>query len=1098
MTKSIVISLIVSMLLISNTDRENTIPERKVLDSLVNVNDYQSAHYFLQMHLDYHELSNQLDSLAEYIYLSGKINSELYNASTGINEVEKIIQKMKDQGASPMAVHDALINYMHFLDEQALVQRSYEVTLEAANIATTTADFPTLESGNTLYFLGVGALSLGRYRDARIHFDQALSYFLMDTIAAVNRLPDAYNAMGAMMWSATKLDSAQYFYDKSISAIFNTDKDSLEKSYLTAVAFSNIGLIQQSMGETSVAIQTLEETLRLYNRVIQHSENEEIVTKSRRNRLRALTSLAGIYNNLGNYQLSHVFLNSVLKLVKEISPPGDPGIFQSMINVGESEMSLREYEQARKTLQNALIQIAETPGDHFYWKAIATASLAQTESALGNDSLALVYFEESKLLFESSMDNAVDRQYLHLMGQKGKLLSQMGMHERALEEAEKTLNYLEKNTGTQNRLYVEHLLNIAGLYLQKGDAHTAWEKATETLRIIDVQKLINNNPEERKETDRFKPLALLVRSKASYKMQQQPDSILLLNLLREMQYADSMLIYRRIMFPQQENVNALLDENREFYEWMQFITVNLYILTGNSKYLNSLIDLKEQSIYNSIRLEFFRRNDMAFHNIPDSIIQLENNLIELSSTEGSSMSQTGMDDVQTLEYFTKWQDYLSMIRSSYPEYNNLRFGQVENVVERVQDRMEAATTIIRYMVIDKELHAFILTSDQANHFNLGEMSIADSIALLNTFLPEKRELQILEKLYGELWEPLEAHIKTQHVIIIPDGTLFNLSFASLPVSSAESYKELSQNSLITKHHLSYDFALSLQIKPQQPETVYSGKYIAFVPGFSSELKDKYKVVADESDDNIYMELLHQPFIFETAEYLRSSYGGKVLAGEASTRTGFLENAAGHTIMHIGTHAEINNISPAFSRLFFTKTSQDPGNHLFAYEIYNYHFPNHLTILTACDTGKPTHQPGEGMTSLAHAFHYAGSRSMLMSLWKIDEQSSSFITQKFFDHLAKGHNKAHALSLAKSDYLETARGRTLAPVYWAGIVLTGDNSPVDITRKSELSFLIWGFIGLFIIGGIVWSRNRKNSAPNRKGRLIQSDGTTCKPSDVPST
>ncbi len=79
----------------------------------------------------------------------------------------------------------------------------------------------------------------------------------------------------------------------------------------------------------------------------------------------------------------------------------------------------------------------------------------------------------------------------------------------------------------------------------------------------------------------------------------------------------------------------------------------------------------------------------------------------------------------------------------------------------------------------------------------------------------------------------------------------------------------------------------------------------------------------------------------------------------------------------------------------------------------------------------------------------------MSLWKIDEQSSSMITQKFFDHLAKGHNKAQALSLAKADYLENAKGRTLAPVYWAGIVITGDNSPVEIKRKKWYGFRIWG-------------------------------------------
>ena len=550
-------------------------------------------------------------------------------------------------------------------------------------------------------------------------------------------------------------------------------------------------------------------------------------------------------------------------------------------------------------------------------------------------------------------------------------------------------------------------------------------------------------------------------------MHQQSDTLLLLKLLKELQYADSLLNNRRIMFPQKENVNALIDENREFYQWMKHVTVQLYMLTGNKQYLNSLIDLKEQSIYNNIRLEFFRRNDITFHNIPDSIIQMENNLLSFTTSQDNNKTQMSIVNAKTLEYFSEWEGYLSMLRSSYPEYYNLRFGKVFNIIEKVQNNMKSESTLIRYVFIENKLHAFVITKDKADHFNFGQVNITDSIALLNTFLPEKRELRILEFLYEKLWKPMETKIKTQHVIIIPDGNLFNLSFASLPTSPANSYRELSQNSLIHKHYLSYDFALSLQAIGQNYEADQPRKYVAFVPGFSNELKEKYKMTVGESEDNIYMELLHQPFIIETAKYVRSNYGGRVLTGESSKKSDFLKNAAGHTIMHIGTHAEINNISPAFSRLFFTKTSEEPGNLLFAWEIYNHHFANHLTILTACDTGKPTYHPGEGMTSLAHAFHYAGSKSLLMSLWKIDEQSSSMITQNFFDHLAKGYSKAKALSLAKTDYLKNAKGRTLAPVYWAGIVITGDNSPVEIKRKKWYEFLIWSLSALFIIGVPIW-------------------------------
>lgn len=1066
------LTILLTLILLTHSGKAITaqsIDDRGRLDSLVDNKSYEAARELLEDQLTFHISEQQYDSLQYYPDLAGSIYASIRDTEAGVEKAEEIISLMKTNKASPLAVHDALIDFMHFLDDQAMVQRSYEVTMEAANLARSTPGFPVLETGNTLYNLGAGALALGNFYEARDHFREALSYFLKDTLASAERLPDAYNAMGAMMWSETKLDSALFYYNKSIASIGNTEKDSLEKSYLQAITMSNVGLIEQSKGETNEAIRTLEETLRLYGKVIRNSKDDDLVSKSKRYRLNVLTSLAIVYNDMGNYQLSNVFLRSVLDLQKDISPEKDPAIFQAMINLGESELSLREYAIAALTFRKAISQIDSTPGEYPYWKAIALANLAQAENVLGNDSLALVLFEESETHFNKALGDAFDRQYLHLRGHKIQLFSELNLYEKALDEAEKTIDYLEKSAGKETPLLIQHQLNIARIFLEKEEPVNAYKTASKALDIINNQTEKASNIREKIQAERFKPMALLIQNKASYQMQNEPDSVVMLELLKELQFADSLLDNRKTLFPQEENINALIDENKEFYDWKQFLTVRLYMITGNKKYLNDLIDRKEQSIYNSIRLEFFRRSNMAFHNVPDSIMSKENELITLASEMNSEIENPSQNKNGKIpDYLEKWQEYLNMIRKSYPDYYQLRFGQISNIAKDVQENLSEHTSIIRYIFIRDELHALVINKDEIIHYNLGRVNVEEPIGKLNTFLPEEEELEVLSSLYQQIWQALKSEITSDHVLIIPDGALFNLSFASLPTTNINSYRELSENSLVNEYYISYDFALSLQTLPTRHEPEYSGNYIAFVPGFSRELKEKLYTEGVEGEDNIYMELLHQPFIVETAKYVRSRFGGKVIAGEASTRSGFLENAGGQTIMHIGTHAEINNISPSYSRLFFTKTSLEPDNQVFAYEIYNHHFPSHLTILTACDTGKPGYRPGEGMTSLAHAFHYAGSRSLLMSLWKIDEQTSSFITQKFFDHLSKGHNKAEALSMAKNDYLKTARGRTLAPVYWAGIVVTGDNSPVHLTPKRWISTLIWSGTIIIILSLIIWS------------------------------
>ena len=85
-----------------------------------------------------------------------------------------------------------------------------------------------------------------------------------------------------------------------------------------------------------------------------------------------------------------------------------------------------------------------------------------------------------------------------------------------------------------------------------------------------------------------------------------------------------------------------------------------------------------------------------------------------------------------------------------------------------------------------------------------------------------------------------------------------------------------------------------------------------------------------------------------------------------------------------------------------------------------------------------------MISLAHAFNYAGSESILTSLWKIDEQSSAKIIENFYTYIKRGLPKDEALQKAKLDYIATAQGRTIHPQYWAGLVLIGDTSLIKLT------------------------------------------------------
>ncbi len=106
-----------------------------------------------------------------------------------------------------------------------------------------------------------------------------------------------------------------------------------------------------------------------------------------------------------------------------------------------------------------------------------------------------------------------------------------------------------------------------------------------------------------------------------------------------------------------------------------------------------------------------------------------------------------------------------------------------------------------------------------------------------------------------------------------------------------------------------------------------------------------------------------------------------------------------------------------------------------------------------------------MISLAHAFNYAGSESILTSLWQVDEQSSTQILTYFYEFLEAGKAKDEALRLAKMAYLENAEGRMRHPQYWAGLILMGDTEPIPLTADS--GWQSW-LIGLLVAAAVLFT------------------------------
>jgi CHAT domain-containing protein/Tfp pilus assembly protein PilF len=98
----------------------------------------------------------------------------------------------------------------------------------------------------------------------------------------------------------------------------------------------------------------------------------------------------------------------------------------------------------------------------------------------------------------------------------------------------------------------------------------------------------------------------------------------------------------------------------------------------------------------------------------------------------------------------------------------------------------------------------------------------------------------------------------------------------------------------------------------------------------------------------------------------------------------------------------------------------------------------LVVLSACETGLGTVAGGEGVFGLQRAFHLAGARKVVASLWKVDDTATRELMRRFYSNLwDKGLPAAEALRRAQLTVLSEAVGSGDRPYYWAGWVLSGD-------------------------------------------------------------
>ncbi len=160
---------------------------------------------------------------------------------------------------------------------------------------------------------------------------------------------------------------------------------------------------------------------------------------------------------------------------------------------------------------------------------------------------------------------------------------------------------------------------------------------------------------------------------------------------------------------------------------------------------------------------------------------------------------------------------------------------------------------------------------------------------------------------------------------------------------------------------------------------------------------------------------------------------QVLLRNEATETVIKRFGSGFTRVHLASHGMVDPENPLQSGLLLAGDEENDGRFTVA-ELYQTRLNADLITLSACETGLGKVSNGDDVVGFTRGFLYAGARSIVSSLWKVDDRATGELMPRFYAGLERHRDKRQALREAQ---LELRKAGYAHPYYWAAFNIIGE-------------------------------------------------------------
>ncbi len=886
-------------------------------------------------------------------------------------------------------------------------KKEYESSLEFAKQSGN-----TVEEIKSLANLAIIKDQYGEIDDARVGFLSAISQ--AKKIENSELLAFLYSELGVSYTYTNNLIEARNNYENSYS-IYKLMKNNERLSYLSA----NIGAL-------FLQISNYKDALQYYNEGLNYAGENKL------GKILNLTGIADVYSNESNYSKALEYYNKAKELADSIKDiPSilkiDGGIGALYFNINRPLIALESLKKGvdlanENQLPFELVKLYSNIGTVFN----SIDSLSQAEDYFNK---GLNIAEETGDIYSAIILNTE--------------LAYNYYEQDKFSEAEKTLRKEQSITQQYN---LTQVLGLQDLYWGKiYSTKKEYEKAREKLKS--AFQLSSEANDQNNQIEASYWLAKSFVNTNDFDLAEKWFEISI-GLIERLSYPLS--LNQEIQITHYSGFTEVYNSLTEFY-LNQGKGEQAFLLLERSRARNTRLNLDKLKLLSDLK------NDEVIKNLIDIQWMVSSGLYNSQITD--SLNQV-YSKIKT-EIIQKNNDIDRILN---PEYT---FS-----IKGLKESLRPDEYYLQVFLGKKFVTLFKLNSEKLDVKTLdispdSLMNLISSISPIYKSGVENQEIYINEdlfsfnalssyKLYTKVFKDFLASVPENSTLIVS----FPAELVKLPIEllvtewneDESPYYYNNKKFLLRKYEFVYTPSVSIYYAQKNKNQENNGHNLLVGNPYVGNTELTLSVRTGLIDLNPSAPRSIKMFPLKFSEDEIKSIDGTidnniVLLSSDATESNFKKNAPNSNIVHISSHSFLIKDQPLV--MFSPQADEKDDGFLELGEIVQLGLNSELVVLSSCRSGLGRIDAAEGIIGMQKAFFEAGSKSVLVTLWDVNDKYTSFFMKIFYKQLASGKSKSEALQQTKLEFIQNYSAN---PFYWSAFVLSGNPAAIKLQQASSFSIV----------------------------------------------